>query len=316
MKVFLTGFSGNLGNVVSKRLLQDGHTVRALLHSSVLDPRQLDPKIEVIWGSLSQPHIFNRVTTGVDAVVHCAWDGRSSKVNRDGTIRLLEAAEQNGVGTFVHISSVAVYGLSRSLWGKVLDENHPFVNKEDSMHAYPWTKVIIEKELQRLCGGLRMNLIIIRPGLIISDTTPPVKKLITVKKRKYGLLVGRAKNHLPYIHVDDVAAMIALVLNKPVKYAAYNAVPTTLLSARKFLKQWGQQFDSDITVIAIPPTVLRMMNWGVQQLKRILGRQSSGNIDYQIMTGICNIRYSAKKAAEELGWEDSKTKATAQGMKL
>jgi len=54
------------------------------------------------------------------------------------------------------------------------------------------------------------------------------------------------------------------------------------------------------------------MNYGIRMLKRMLGRKSSrSSIDYQILTGIRDIRYSAEKAVQELGWQDNLTKAIA-----
>ncbi|MEN6576126.1 MAG: NAD(P)-dependent oxidoreductase [Phycisphaerales bacterium] len=313
MKILLTGYSGNLGKAVAPHLLGQGHQLRVLLHGAVLNRRDLPPNMEIIWGSLAQPSIADEITRGVDAVVHSAWDGRGAadgsmeRMNLGGTMQLLEAAERNGVATFIHISSVSVYGLDCSLWAKTINEDQPFVAKENSLNAYPWTKVMIENELQKRQAGLRMNLAIIRPGLLFSESKAPAKKLIARKRKSYGLLVGKAKNHLPYIHVDDVAEMISLLLAKPPKYAVYNAVPTSHLSVRDFLKQWGRHGGREIAVIRLAPAVLRMMNRGVGQLKKVLGRPGGADVNYQIMTGIRDIHYSADKAVRELGWMDRRT---------
>jgi nucleoside-diphosphate-sugar epimerase len=155
MKVLLTGYSGNLGKAVAPHLLSQGYQLRVLLHGAVLDRRELPPPMEIFWGSLSQSSVADEITRGVDAVVHSAWDGRGAadgsmeRMNLGGTMQLLDAAERNGVATFIHVSSVSVYGLDRSLWGKTIDENQPFVTQENSLNAYPWTKVLIENELER-----------------------------------------------------------------------------------------------------------------------------------------------------------------------
>lgn len=318
MNILLTGFSGTLGTAVAKSLLESGHQLRVLLHGSVIDPHNLDPRLEIVWGGLSHHHLFNQITNGIDVVVHCAWenrgafDGMLEKVNLDGTINLIKSAERNRVKTFIHVSSVGVYGLSRSLWGKVVDENQPLVSKEDSLNPYPWVKVLIEKKCQELRNKLDMNLIIIRPGLLVSDTKAPAKKLVNFKNKKYGMLVGSGRNHLPYIHVDDVAEMILRIIEKPLKYAVYNCVPTLHLTAAEFLKRWGEYREHRLTVLRLPRPVIRLMNRGVRMLKRMLGRKSSGSsINYQILTGIRDIRYSAEKAVQELGWQDSLSKSIA-----
>ena len=317
MKILLTGFSGNLGTAVARYLLEQGQELRVLLHGGVLNRSDLHPNLEILWGSLGQPSVADQATRGVEAVVHCAWDGRGAsdgsmeRVNLGGTLQLLDAAERNAVPTFIHVSSVGVYGLDRLLWGTVIDESQPFVAKEDSLNAYPWTKVLIENELEKRKGGLRMNLAIVRPGLLFSDTKAPAKKLIARKRKSYGLLVGKAANHLPFIHVDDVAEMISLLLKNPPKYAVYNAVPTTHLPASEFLRRWGRQTGRTVAVIGMPPALLRMMNRGVAKLKKILGKSGGADVNYQIMTGIRDIRYSADKAVGELNWQDRRTRRIA-----
>ncbi len=318
MNILLTGFSGTLGTAVAKTLIGSGHKLRVLLHGAAIDPRNFDFDGEVVWGSLTHHHLFNQMTKDIDVVVHCAWEGRGvtegmlEKANLDGTMRLIESAKHNKVKTFIHISSVGVYGLSRSMWGEVLDEEHALVSKEESLNPYPYVKVLIEKKCQEVSEELGMNFIIIRPGLLFSDVKAPAKKLISLKRKKYGILVGNGRNHLPYIHVNDVAAMIATIIEKPPRKGVYNCVPTTYLSASEFLKKWGKFYQHSIKVIPLPPIVVRLMNWLAQKLKSALGRKTlSPSIDYQILTGIRDIRYSAEKAVQELEWQDNITKAVA-----
>ena len=314
MNILLTGFSGTLGTAVTKSLLESGHQLRVLLHGSVIDPQDLDPCVEIVWGSLSHHHLFDQITNGIDVVVHCAWenrgvfDGMLEKVNLDGTINLIKSAERNRVKTFIHVSSVGVYGLARSLWGKVLDEDYPLVSKEESLNPYPWVKVLIEKKCEELQGKLGMNVIIIRPGLLFSDTKAPGKKLISLRNKKFVIIIGRGKNHLPYIHVNDVAKMVALLIENPQKYAVYNCVPTNHVCVAELVKRWGKYTGHHVTILRLSPIVFRLMNWLVRKLKSILGAKSKGHsTTYQIHTGIRDIRYSSERATQELCWKDTHT---------
>ena len=270
MNILVTGFSGNLGRAVVKSLIQNGHKLRVLLHGSAFYAQEFDSDVEIIWGSLSDHQLFEQLTEGMDAVVHCAWEGRGAgdgmleKVNLDGTMALIECAERNNVKTFVHISSVGVYGFNRYLWGSQVNEDTPMVSEQDSMNSYPWVKVLIEKKCEEIHDRLAMNLVVIRPGLLFSDVKAPAKKLIGSKVKRYGLFVGKANNHLPYIHVDDVAGMILLLLDNPVKYRVYNCVPTNRLSAAEFFEQWGLYKGYSARVLKMPPIMLRLMSWGVR----------------------------------------------------
>jgi len=314
MNILLTGFSGNLGTAVTKSLLESGHQLRVLLHGAAINHQELNPCVEIVWGSLSHHHLFDQITNGIDVVVHCAWenrgafDGMLEKVNLDGTINLIKSAERNRVKTFIHISSVGVYGLSRSLWGKVLDEDYTLVSKEESLNPYPWVKVLIEKKCEEFRGKLDMNVIIIRPGLLFSDTKAPGKKLISLRNKKFVIIIGKGKNHLPYIHVNDVAKIVALLIENPRKYAVYNCAPTNHICIAEFVKRWGKYTGHPVTILRLSPIVFRLMNWLIRKLKSILGAKSKGHsTTYQILTGIRDIRYSSEKATQELCWKDTHT---------
>lgn len=316
MNILLTGFSGTLGTAVAKSLLEAGHQLRVLLHGAAIDYQALNPHVEIVWGSLSHHHLFDQITKGVDAVVHCAWESRGvfegmlEKVNLDGTINLIKSAERNRVRTFIHISTVGVYGLNRQLWGKVLDEDQAFVTKEDSLDPYPWVKVLIEKKCNKLKDQLDMNLIIIRPGLLFSNTEAPAKKLINFKRKNIGLFVGNAKNHLPYIDVNDVADLIDKIIEKPDKFGVYNCVPTLHLTAAEFFKKWARSQGYSFGILRLPPIVMRLMNRAVKTLKKLMGKTDKGSrIDYQIFTGMRDIRYSAQRAVDNLGWQDNQTRS-------
>ncbi|MBW8042195.1 MAG: NAD(P)-dependent oxidoreductase [Planctomycetes bacterium] len=314
MNILLTGFSGTLGTAVTKSLLESGHHLHVLLHGAAINHQELNPDVEIVWGSLSHHHLFDQITNGIDVVVHCAWESRGmfngmlEKMNLDGTINLIKSAERNQVKTFIHISSVGVYGLARSLWGKVLDEDCPLVSKEESLNPYPWVKVLIENKCEQLKGKLDMNLIIIRPGLLFSDEKAPGKKLISFRSKKFAIIVGRGKNHLPYIHVDDVAEMVTLLIENPRKYAVYNCAPTNHVCIAECVKKWGEHTGHPVTILRLSPVVFRLMSWFVRKLKSILGRKSKGHsTTYQIHTGIRDIRYSSEKATRELCWKDTHT---------
>lgn len=318
MDILLTGYSGNLGTAACEQLIQAGHKVHALLHGSVINPQSLKSEVRIIWGSLSDSEVMGDITKNIDVVVHCAWDSRRSidesleKFNFAGTKNLIDSAMKNKVKTFIYISSVAVYGLDKSLWGKTIDENQPLISKELSPDPYCWVKVLIEEYCNQVKNASQMNIIIIRPGLFFSDTKVPAKKLIVTKRRSYGILVGSGRNHLPYIHVSDVARMIVAAIENPRRYAIYNCVPATKLSCSEFLLKWGLSKGIRLKTIHLQPFLVRFLNIAVKKLKCIMGKNTTGpSSSYQIASGVRDIYYSPQKAVEELKWTDCTTRAIA-----
>ena len=117
MKALVTGATGMIGGAIVDALLAHGHSVRALVRAAA----QVDPLIlkgvDLVVGDLGDAESLRQAVQGVDAVFHAAaalgfraGAAIMDDVNVGGTERLLAASRAAGVGRFVHISSVAVYG--------------------------------------------------------------------------------------------------------------------------------------------------------------------------------------------------------------
>ena len=115
--VLLTGASGFVGGHLLRELVVNGHGVRALSRSAASDAQLADAGAEPVRGSLQDQCALNAACKNVDAVFHCAANTSAwsrdreiqNETNIAGTQGLLAAAEANGVGCFVHTSSVSAY---------------------------------------------------------------------------------------------------------------------------------------------------------------------------------------------------------------
>jgi len=119
-------------------LCREGAQVRALSYYNSLgswgwlETLPCVKDIEVISGDVRDPAQMRDVTKGVDAVFHLAaliaipysYRAPASYVqtNVDGTLNVLQAALDNGVGRVLHTSTSEVYGTARRV---PIDEAHP-----------------------------------------------------------------------------------------------------------------------------------------------------------------------------------------------
>jgi dihydroflavonol-4-reductase len=131
MATLVTGATGLLGSHVTRRLVQRGDEVRALVRArspiEMLDG--LD--VELIRGDVLDRRSVRRAMRGIDRVFHAAGvTGLRSpasahfRVNVEGTRIVLEEALRASVARAVHISSVAAIGPARR--GSTADETQVF----------------------------------------------------------------------------------------------------------------------------------------------------------------------------------------------
>ena len=123
MNVLVTGGAGFIGSSLVRSLAGDGHTVRVLDDLSTRRARNLDGvtgDVELLEGDVRDPATVAKAVAGAEVVHHLAAlpsvarsvaDPRAShEVNVDGTLNLLLAAAEAGVGRIVYASSSSVYG--------------------------------------------------------------------------------------------------------------------------------------------------------------------------------------------------------------
>jgi uncharacterized protein YbjT (DUF2867 family) len=107
MRVLVTGASGRLGRVVLPRLRDEGWTVRAVSRR----PRA-DATVEWVAADLATGEGLPEAVAGVEAVLHLASspNRRTHQIDVLGTRRLVDAADQAGVG---HLTYVSIVGVDR-----------------------------------------------------------------------------------------------------------------------------------------------------------------------------------------------------------
>src|SRR6202163_2361745 len=144
--ILVTGATGFIGWHVAKKLLERGHSVRALARPG---SQVKELTVETVPGDLRDPISLERAVAGCGIVFHIAADYRLwakhpaelFQSNVEGTRNLLTAARRSGVGRGVYTSTVGCIGVPD---GGLGDEERP-VGLDDMAGAYKRSKFHAEQ---------------------------------------------------------------------------------------------------------------------------------------------------------------------------
>jgi len=217
--IFITGATGLVGSFLLKKLLKEGHDIRALKreHSDCSLVQDVFSQVEWVNGDLLDSVFLDSLLDGVDTIFHCAalvnFDSRYKNlledINVTGTENIVNAALANGVKKFVHISSVAAIGRGKN--NDSITEDYKWeTNKDNSEYAISKYKA----ELQVWRGqeeGLKV--IVVNPSVILgpadwNKTSTRIFKLAYHQNKFYS---GGMMN---YIDIRDLVDTIVQLFQK------------------------------------------------------------------------------------------------------
>ena len=202
--VFVTGASGYIGSVVTRKLREAGHRVAGLARSDA-SARKLEALgAEAVRGDLRDPQTWSARLRQAEAVIHLAteFSADARRLDRGAIDTVLDALGDSDK-PFLYTSGIWVMG---STGGEVVDESTPA--RPISMVA--WRPA--HEELVLRAKGLRG--IVIRPAMVYGGDGGFLAS-VAMAPDAQGVVhyVGSGENRWPFVHVDDLADLYVLALS-------------------------------------------------------------------------------------------------------
>jgi len=214
--ILITGIGEFIGLRTAELASSQGMKVCGLQSSSDKIKKAQNLGAKVIVGSVTDPATAEKACQGVDIVVHAAevaQEGGSldkfREVNVGGTVNMAQAAKNAGVKTFVHLSSVLVYGFNYpdhiTEEGPLSGENNPYCQ----------TKIEAEKALLQLNAPPDFGIIIIRPGDVYGPGSIPwiVRPLLLMRQRLFAY-ANEGRGVINHVYIDNLIQAIFLAIEK------------------------------------------------------------------------------------------------------
>ncbi|MBW4633322.1 MAG: NAD-dependent epimerase/dehydratase family protein [Iphinoe sp. HA4291-MV1] len=214
--LLITGIGGFISLRTTELAMAQGMKVCGLQDSSDRNKKAQNLGAKVISGSVTDPTAAQMACLGVDVVLHTAELAKEGgsldqfrEINVEGTVNMAQAAKNAGVKTFVHLSSVLVYGFN---YRDRITEDGPLCGENN---PYCQTKIEAEKALLKLNNPPNFGIIIIRPGDVYGPGSIPwiVRPLLMMRQRLFAY-ANDGKGVINHVYVDNLIDAIFLAIEK------------------------------------------------------------------------------------------------------
>ncbi len=216
--VFITGGTGFIGSYIIKNLIQKGYTVRAIRRSNKLPfyiPDEILRKVQWVEGDVLDIVSLHDAMQDAEAVIHAAAIVSFSKkerhrmyhVNVEGTANVVNAAIENKVKRFLHVSSVAALG--RTTKTETINELKKWEENKSNTH-YAISKHHSELHVWRgFAEGLEG--VVINPSTVLGYGDWH-QSSCAIFKNAYKEFPWYTKGINGFVGVEDVAETIVQLL--------------------------------------------------------------------------------------------------------
>ena len=293
IKTLVTGGAGYFGDLLTRKLLARGYSVRIF---DVNVPTDTAAGAEVIQADIRDSDAVLSACEGIDVVFHNAAEVDLTKnfqafwsVNRDGTKNLLESCARRAVKKVVYTSSSAVYGVPES--NPVTEETVPIPVEE-----YGKAKLAGEA-LCREYAQKGLDVSIVRPCTIMGHGRLGIFQILFewIYQGKNVPVLNDGKNMYQFVHADDFAD--ACIQASTLAGAdAFNCGTNRFSTMREVLEHLCRHADTGSKVKSLPMwPIMAAIN-----LSSALGISPLGA--YHASMYGRSIYFDISKARTQLGW--------------
>ncbi|MDQ1719259.1 MAG: hypothetical protein QOE89_3212 [Pseudonocardiales bacterium] len=209
MKIFLTGASGYIGSAVAQRLVREGAIVRGLIRDAAKVDSCRQFGVDPVVGELGDTDLLAAEARAADAVINAAdSDHRASAEALVGALA--------GTGKpLLHSSGISIVGdeARGEPSDRIHDETDPLHPEPIRAHRVDIDQLILAAE--GCCSAVLCNAMVYGDAANIPAESVLIAALArTALDTGQARVVGRGLNRWSNVHLEDVADMYSVALQR------------------------------------------------------------------------------------------------------
>ncbi|MGA0614117.1 NAD-dependent epimerase/dehydratase family protein [Paracoccus sp. KR1-242] len=301
--IFITGANGYVGRNLIRHFICAGRPVIGMVRSQ--------PAAERVAALGARPVIGDMLTSdltplmqGAGTLIHAAANldhgaGRAAlAANRDGTARVMAAAQQAGIGAVVHISTDSVLQAGMPL--RDVDETTPYPARPAG--AYSSGKA--EAERIALQAAQTMRVMILRPRMVWGrDDGTALPTLATMVRNGRFAWISNGSYLSSTTHIANLCHAVDLALERGQAGRIYHITDGPARPFRDIVTDLMATQDLSVPEKSVPRGILRLIARFGDVLHRFSGGRLRGPLSFQeFATSALEISLNTARAQRELGF--------------
>jgi nucleoside-diphosphate-sugar epimerase len=281
MRVLVTGATGLIGGAAARRFAAAGHDVVGLARSESSAAKLAGMGYQTAYGDLEDTDSITNAVQSVDAVVHAASpnDQNSAAYDEAATLAIIDALRGTSK-RFLYTSGCFLYGATGDT---PATEDSPL----DPLELVRFRQALEAELLAAVDDGVHG--IILRPAWVYGNHAWTTMMMYgSAQEHGAARYVGNGQNRWTCVHVDDLADLYLLALEKAPAASIFNGAHGTAIPLIDIARAASEGAGTEG----------RVAEWPLEKARQVLGGFADAIACDQVISG--------ERAERVLGWRPSR----------